>query len=246
MSAPFIAWRHVVKSFGDQAVLQGFSLDVAAGESVAILGASGSGKSVALRHVIGLVSPDSGSVIVGGIDVTAMSEDALRAVRTRVGMVFQGGALFDSMTVGENVRFALDDHAATMSDADKAARVAECLALVQLPGIENAMPASLSGGMKKRVALARTLAGRPEALLYDEPTTGLDPVTTAHVNRVIRDLQARLRVTSVIVTHDVPSALAVADRIVFLESGRVAWDGSVEDARARPSAALAAFMRGGA
>lgn len=241
---PFIEWRSVHKAFEATRVLENFSLAVAAGESLVILGASGSGKSVALRHVIGLVRPDRGQVIVDGRDVTGLDDDELQGVRRRVGMVFQGGALFDSMTVAENVAFGLSEHARDMSQGDVAARVEECLSLVQLPGVGALLPSSLSGGMRKRVALARALAVGPEAVLYDEPTTGLDPVTTAHVNRLIRDLQRRLEVTSIVVTHDVASALVVADRICFLREGRLAFDGTVEEARSRPTPELRAFMRG--
>lgn len=243
-SSALIEWRGVHRSFGEKVVLRGLDLRVRAGESVAILGGSGTGKSVALRHVIGLVQPDSGSLLVDGRDVWEMDEDSLRSVRRRIAMVFQGGALFDSLDVGENVAFGLRVHRRELGEEAIAGRVAEVLALVDLAGIERLAPSELSGGMRKRVALARALAVGPEAILYDEPTTGLDPVTTMRVNRLIRDLQERLSVTSIVVTHDVGSAFHVADRIVYLREGRVAWDGSVGQARTSPSPALAAFMAG--
>ena len=239
-----IRWQGVKKAFGATRVLDGFDLAVRAGESVAILGASGSGKSVALRHVIGLVRPDAGDVLVAGESVASLPEERLGAVRRRVAMVFQGGALFDSLSVGENVAYGLREQQRRPPEAEIAARVAECLAVVQLPGTEALAPSSLSGGMRKRVALARALAVSPEAVLYDEPTTGLAPVTSTRVNELIRDLQRRLGVTSVVVTHDVASALFVADRVVYLRDGRVAFDGTAEDARKRPTGELAAFMAG--
>lgn len=244
MTTPLIEWRGVRKSFGGREVLRGFNLAIQPGESVAILGGSGTGKSVALRHVVGLVAPDAGRVLVEGQDLGEADELGLLEVRRRVAMVFQGGALFDSMSVAENVAFGLREHRRQLGETDVSRRVEEVLELVDLGGAGGRMPASLSGGQAKRVALARALAVGPEAVLYDEPTTGLDPVTTARVNRLIRDLQRRLAVTSVVVTHDVESALQVADRIVHLVNGCAAFDGSTQDARACPSPELAAFMRG--
>jgi phospholipid/cholesterol/gamma-HCH transport system ATP-binding protein len=244
VARPLIEWRDVHVSFGPKAVLAGLSLAVAPGESVVILGASGTGKSVALRSVIGLVRPDRGAVLVDGQDLRALDERGLLAVRRRLAMVFQGSALFDSMDVGANVGFGLEENFPATPREKVAARVAEVLALVDLPGTERLMPSSLSGGMKKRVALARALAVGPEAVLYDEPTTGLDPMTASRVNRLIRDLRARLAVTSVVVTHDVASALLVAERVVLLQGGRIAFDGPVEQARSAPPPALRAFMAG--
>ena len=241
---PLLEWRGVRKAFGAASVLEGFDLTVRAGEALAILGGSGSGKSVALRHAIRLVRPDAGSMHVDGRDLAGLGDAELLEVRRRVAMVFQGGALFDSMSVGENVAFGIREREPGLPPEELARRAEAALALVQLPGISAMAPSSLSGGMKKRVALARALAVRPEAVLYDEPTTGLDPVTTAHVNRMIRDLHERLAVTSIVVTHDVASALFVADRIVYLRRGGIAFDGTAEEARERPSRELAAFMRG--
>ena len=244
MSRPLLEWRGVHVAFGPKRVLAGFDLLIEAGESVVILGPSGVGKSVSLRLAIGLLSPDEGEVLVDGREVGAHGREHLQEVRRRLAMVFQGGALFDSLTVGENVAFGLRQSRPTPPEEEVRERVREVLGLVGLEGSEELLPASLSGGMRKRVALARALAVGPEAILYDEPTTGLDPVTTNRVNRLIRDLQGRLGVTSLVVTHDVGSALQVGDRIVFLERGRVAFDGSVEQARSEPPPALAAFLRG--
>lgn len=244
MSSPLIEWEGVHVAFGDKRVLSGFDLAVAAGESVVILGPSGVGKSVSLRLAIGLLRPDSGEVRVDGRSVGAGGEAHLLDVRRRLAMVFQGGALFDSLTVGENVGFGLREKRPHPPEEAIAERVTEVLGLVGLVDVEALLPASLSGGMRKRVALARALAIGPEAILYDEPTTGLDPVSTNRVNRLIRDLQGRLGVTSIVVTHDVGSAFAVADRIIFLVGGRVAFDGSVDQARNAPPPELAAFLAG--
>ncbi|MEM7249465.1 MAG: ATP-binding cassette domain-containing protein [Acidobacteriota bacterium] len=240
MTALGIRWDGLVKDLGGRRILDGFSLDVAPGEAVALLGGSGTGKSVALRHAIGLLEPDEGRVFVGEQDLAALDASALREVRRQVAFVFQSGALFDSLSVSENVGFALRD----LDAGAREERVAEMLALVDLPGIEDRMPADLSGGMARRVALARALAIGPAAVLYDEPTTGLDPVATRRINELIRDLQDRLGVTSVVVTHDVKSAFAVADRIAYLREGRVVFDGDVAAARGGEHAGLAAFMDG--
>ncbi len=244
MSTPLLEWRDVHVAFGEKRVLSGFNLSVSAGESVVVLGPSGVGKSVSLRLAIGLLLPDSGEVRIDGHEVSSGGEQHLLSIRRRLAMVFQGGALFDSLSVGENVAFGLRERRPQPSEEELTERVREALSLVGLDGIEELLPASLSGGMRKRVSLARALAVGPEAILYDEPTTGLDPVMTSRVNRLIRDLQERLGVTSVVVTHDVGSAMAVADRIVFLSGGRVAFDGSVTEAREAPSPELAAFLAG--
>jgi len=242
---PFIRYVDVHKSFGALAVLCGVDLDVRRGETVVVLGGSGSGKSVLLRHTIGLIHPDRGSVWVDQTDVTHLDEDALIETRKRVGMLFQAGALFDSMTVEANVAFALREHTG-WDEARIGERVREVLGLVELsPTVADVMPAALSGGMRKRVALARAIALAPEGILYDEPTTGLDPLTATAINQLIRSLQQRLGVTSIVVTHDIHSAFTVGDRIAFLREGRIAFDGSVDEARSTRETVLRTFLQGG-
>ncbi len=244
MGDPFLRFVDVHRSFGSNRVLRGVNLEVERGDSIVILGGSGSGKSVLLRHAIGLQRPDSGEVWVDGTEISGLDEDELQECRKKVGMLFQAGALFDSMTVMDNVAFALREHTA-LGEAEIAARVREVLALVELEGVEEQMPADLSGGMRKRVALARAIAIAPRCLLYDEPTTGLDPITAGTINRLIRSLQKRLGVTSVVVTHDIDSAFAVADRVAFLYEGRIEFHGTTAEARASDHPRLRAFLSGG-
>lgn len=244
MSDPFLRFVDLHKSFGANRVLRGVTLDVKRGTSVVVLGGSGSGKSVLLRHAIGLQRPDAGEVWVDGTEVSSLSEDDLQECRKKVGMLFQAGALFDSMTVRDNVAFALREHT-RMDEDEVGARVAEVLGLVELDGVEEQMPADLSGGMRKRVALARAIAIAPRCLLYDEPTTGLDPITAGTINRLIRSLQDRLGVTSIVVTHDIDSAFAVADHVAFLFEGRIEFHGTAEEARGADHPRLRAFLRGG-
>lgn len=242
MSDPVVELRAVSKAFGEKVVLDAVDLTVARGEVLVILGGSGSGKSVTLRHMNGLTQPDAGEVFVEGVEVSRLAEEELGEVRRKVGMLFQMGALFDSMTVFENVAFALYEHT-QMTGEEIATRVSEVLGFVDLgPDVLPLLPSSLSGGMKKRVSLARTIALKPDVLLYDEPTTGLDPVTAMTINRLIVDLNSRLATTSVVVTHDIASALFVADRIAFLEKGRFAFVGTPAEARSSDVAALRAFL----
>lgn len=242
MSDPVVELRAVSKAFGEKVVLDAVDLTVARGEVLVILGGSGSGKSVTLRHMNGLTQPDAGEVFVEGVEVSRLAEEELGEIRRKVGMLFQMGALFDSMTVFENVAFALFEHT-RMTREEIAERVSEVLGFVDLgPDVLPLLPSSLSGGMKKRVSLARTIALKPDVLLYDEPTTGLDPVTAMTINRLIVDLNSRLATTSVVVTHDIASALFVADRIAFLEKGRFAFVGTPGEARSSDVAALRAFL----
>ena len=244
MNDAFIRYVGLHKSFNGKPVLQGVDLDVPRGKTVVVLGGSGSGKSVLLRHTIGLHRPDSGGVWVDGQDITPLGEQDLIGPRKKIGMLFQAGALFDSMTVLDNVAFALNEH--TDWDEERIEhRVGEVLKLVELEDVEALMPSDLSGGMRKRVALARAIALSPRAILYDEPTTGLDPITANTINRLIRSLQERLGVTSVVVTHDLQSAFSVGDRIAFLHGGRILFEGSVEDARRTNEPLLRAFVQGG-
>jgi phospholipid/cholesterol/gamma-HCH transport system ATP-binding protein len=244
MSETFIRYIGLHKSFGANDVLCGLDLEVQRGQTVVVLGGSGTGKSVLLRHTIGLQLPDRGEVWVDGQEITEFDEEELIETRKKVGMLFQAGALFDSMTVEDNVAFALREH--TDWEPERiAARVTEVLGLVELDEVEQLMPASLSGGMRKRVALARAIALSPRAILYDEPTTGLDPITANTINRLIRNLQKRLGVTSIVVTHDIHSAFTVGDRIAFLHQGRIHFDGTVEEAKHSTEPLLRTFIEGG-
>jgi phospholipid/cholesterol/gamma-HCH transport system ATP-binding protein len=229
-TAPYISVRNLHKSFNGKRVLQGVDFDVEEGETLVILGSSGEGKSVILRHLNGLVTPDRGEVRIHGRSLTGLNEDELDEVRCRVAMVFQLGALFDSETVYGNVSYPLREHS-KLTDREIAARVTDLLAMVDLEGVERLYPAELSGGMKKRVALARAIALEPRAVLYDEPTTGLDPIVTMHINKLIRSLQRRFGLTSVVVTHDLRSAFAVGDRFALLDKGRIRFSGNAEEVR---------------
>ena len=229
MSSSWIQFRGIAKAFGPKVVYDGLSLGIHKGETVTILGASGTGKSVMLKMLIGLLKPDTGEILFDGKDVAPMSEPELVMVRRRVAYLFQGAALFDSMSVGDNVAYGLrEQYWQTMADGEILARVAEALASVGLPNIEHMMPADLSGGMKKRVGLARTLALRPEVILYDEPTTRLDPINTARINNLITHIKRTHGLTSVVVTHDMSTAFSVSDRIVLLGKGRVLLEGEKE------------------
>jgi phospholipid/cholesterol/gamma-HCH transport system ATP-binding protein len=215
------------------------------GEALTIVGGSGVGKSVMLKMLIGLLKPDRGSIVFDGQEVTKMGEIELGRVRQRIAMIFQSGALFDSLTVGRNVAYGLEEHFhRTMSKHDIEERVASSLAAVGLPGIEPMWPADLSGGMRKRVSLARAIAVRPDVLLYDEPTTGLDPVNTARVNQLIMGLQKALNVTSVVVTHDMKSAFAISDRIAMVHSGRIISEGTVDEFRNCDDPRVKDFVQG--
>ncbi len=244
MSEDFIRYAGVHKSFGENAVLRGVDLAIGRGETVVVLGGSGSGKTVLLHHTIGLHRPDKGQVFVDDIEIHEFDEEQLLETRKKVGMLFQAGALFDSMTVEENVGYALREHT-DRSDEEIRSRVCDVLRLVELEDVENLMPSSLSGGMRKRVALARAIALAPRAILYDEPTTGLDPITANTINRLIRSLQKKLGVTSIVVTHDIHSAFTVGDRIAFIYEGRILFDGSVEEARRTTEPTLKNFLEGG-
>jgi phospholipid/cholesterol/gamma-HCH transport system ATP-binding protein len=241
---PVLRFEDVWKSFGAKKVLQGLNLSIAKGETIVVLGASGTGKSVLLRHAIGLMRPDSGSVFVHGMAIEDMEEDDLIPIRKRFGMLFQGAALFDSMSVYENVAFGLREHL-DLPEEEIAARVRRNLDLVELEDVEELMPSDLSGGMRKRVGLARAIALEPETILYDEPTTGLDPITAQSINRLIVSMQEKLGVTSVVVTHDILSASEVADRIAFLDEGVVRFEGKLEDAMNSDDRLIRAFVRGG-
>ena len=234
--------RELRKSFGDLRVLDGFSLEVEAGETVAVVGRSGSGKSVLLKHVAGLIEPDSGTVEVAGETMSGAPRERVHALRLKMGFVFQASALFDSLTVADNVRLALRRHGIDEHAIEE--RVRQCLRVVGLEGWGERMPAELSGGMRKRAGLARAVAPRPAYLLYDEPTSGLDPVTTAMIDEMILELKEDLRSTSLVVTHDMRSAERVADRIALLHEGRVRWIGAPDAFRTGDDPAVRAFAEG--
>jgi phospholipid/cholesterol/gamma-HCH transport system ATP-binding protein len=236
--------RGLEKRLSRKPVLSGLDLDVRTGETLVVLGPSGTGKSVLLKHIIGLMQPDAGSIRIDVEEIVGLSEKALNQVRRRFGMLFQGAALFDSMTVGENVALAMQEHAREMNAEEVRRRVLERLEWVGLRDAAGLKPASLSGGMRKRVGLARALAMDPEYILYDEPTTGLDPITADVINQLIRGLQKQLNVTSIIVTHDIKSAYSVADRIVLLYEGRVRYDGTAEETRRTEDAMMRQFIEG--
>jgi len=242
-SEKIIQLKNVHKSFGEKIVHNGVKLDIYEGERITVLGGSGSGKSVLLKEINGLLKPDSGSVIIEGGDITVMPEGGLINVRKNIGMLFQGSALFDSLSVWENVAYTLVENSnLSYEEIDKV--VKKKLELVGLPDIEDKMPADLSGGMKKRVGLARALAKTPKILLYDEPTTGLDPPNINRINDLINDMNGQFNITSVIITHDIESAFAVSDRIAFLYEGRIVFIGSVDEAKNTDNKVLYNFING--
>lgn len=217
------------KSFGSKNVLNGVNLNINKGETLVIIGRSGEGKSVLIKNIVGLLSPDSGTVKVEGQDVTELSEKQLYALRKKIGFLFQGAALFDSLTVGENVSLSLVESDVKYSQSELDRLVAEKLELVALPGVENLKPSELSGGMKKRVALARALISNPEYIFYDEPTTGLDPIMSDSIDNLIKELAGKLNVTSVVVTHDMYSVKNVADKVAMLHQGKIYFTGTPDE-----------------
>ncbi len=242
-SKPYIAVHGLFKSFGEKDVLKGVDLEIAEGETVVVLGGSGSGKSVLLRHLNGLVRPDKGEVLIQGTRLNDLEEDEMTDVRKKVAMVFQLGALFDSMTVYENISYPLDEHTQKSSE-EKHRRVRELLSMVELEDdVEQLFPAELSGGMRKRVALARALALDPKAVLYDEPTTGLDPLVTSKINQLIRRLQRKLGFTSIVVTHDLKSAFEVGDRFALIDDGRIRFSGDAKAVKHSNDELMKEFLR---
>ena len=238
-----IELRGVKKRFGEQVVLDGVDFEVREGETLALLGPSGTGKSVLLKHINGLIRPDAGRVIVDGLEVTTLHRKELSELRTRIGYVFQNGALFDSMDVFENVRLGLSDESKFNDREYAEGRVIECLRLVNLaPDTAKKFPAQLSGGMRKRVGIARAVAGAPKYLLYDEPTSGLDPVNADIVDELVKRLDKELGVTSVMVTHDVRGAFNVADRIALLSDGKIVLQGTPDEFRESDNPKVKAFL----
>ena len=238
-----IEYKAVEKSFGGNHVLRGVDFQVPSGRITAVIGRSGEGKSVLLKHSLGLLRPDSGEILVDGDDISRLHGKKLNEARSKFGMLFQGAALFDSMTVEENVAFPLVEHSA-LTGAQIAERVRETLHLVGLDGVESRMPSQLSGGMKKRVGLARAIIREPEIILYDEPTTGLDPILTDSIHRLIIQMQEVLQVTSLMISHDVEKVLEFAHCIGMLHQGRMVFAGSPDEVRASEDPLVRQFIAG--
>ncbi|GJG88119.1 ABC transporter ATP-binding protein [Gemmatimonadetes bacterium T265] len=238
-----IQLKNVYKAFGPKEILRGFTLDVADNETVVIIGYSGTGKSVAIKHIVGLLLPDRGEVWVDGQRVDTLPRKQLYALRAKIGYVFQFAALFDSLSIGENVAMGLRKQGG-LTEGEIGKRVAEALELVDLPGVENRFPAELSGGMRKRVGIARSIALRPKYLLYDEPTTGLDPVTSAVIDQLMVRMREKLGVTGVVITHDMRSAYTVGTRIAMLYEGRVRWQGTIDEIQHTTDPVVRQFIEG--
>jgi phospholipid/cholesterol/gamma-HCH transport system ATP-binding protein len=232
---------HVFKSFGELHVLKDVSLTLSEGETLAVLGKSGVGKSVLLKLIVGLLEPDKGAVYYEGKSISAMDDDQLHAMRKQIGFLFQGGALFDSMTVGENLNMVLEKHS-DLSLADREKRIKRSLELVGLGEKLDVMPASLSGGQRKRAGLARSIVLQPKLILYDEPTTGLDPITAGQIAELILNLQRQLNVASIVVTHDLPTTYTVSDRTIVLEGGKVIFNGPIDNLRSDGHSHLVEFL----
>jgi phospholipid/cholesterol/gamma-HCH transport system ATP-binding protein len=239
----FLEMRGIKKSFGDQVVLRGVDLDIRRGEVLVLLGGSGGGKSVLMKHIVGLLQPDEGTVTLEGKVISDLSERDLSWARKKISMMFQSGALFDSMTVTENVAFPMQE--AGLRDRDELSRrVSEALKIVRLEGQEDKMPAALSGGMRKRVALARAVVEEPCCVLYDEPHAGLDPVTGDSIDRLIKDLANEHGITNVVITHEMRSAFRIADRLVFMKDGLVYWEGTPDELKDSKDPILVNFVEG--
>jgi phospholipid/cholesterol/gamma-HCH transport system ATP-binding protein len=239
---PAIRLRGLAKSFGEQKVLDGIDLEVARGETMTVLGRSGTGKSVMLKLIIGLQKPDGGQIELNGEEITSLTLDDLNRVRKSVGFLFQGAALYDSMNVEENVAFPLRRHT-KMDDNERQTRVRELLSRVGMEEAAGKMPSDISGGMKKRVGLARALVLDPEIMLLDEPTAGLDPITAGEINELIREIQKEREVSSIVVTHDMRSLRTVADRVAMLNEGSIVIEGTLEDLKQSNDPFVSKFMR---
>ncbi|MGB6221060.1 ABC transporter ATP-binding protein [Haloferula sp.] len=241
--APFIQVRNLEHAFGSHQVLRGIDLDVHRGETLVLLGGSGAGKSVLLKLLPGLLTPTGGTIHIDDTEIACLSERQLVPIRRKVGMMFQGGALFDSMTVAENVAFPLRE-AGIRDEQEISNRVDKALNIVRLSDQQDKMPADLSGGMRKRVALARAVVDRPDCVLYDEPHAGLDPITADTIDHMIRTLQWEHGMTNIVVTHEMRSVFHIADRVLFLKDGRISWQGTPEELKATNDPELRAFVEG--
>lgn len=242
-NVPFIRLSGLKKSFGEQKTLQGVDLTIHRGETLVVIGPSGEGKSVMLKHIIGLLTPDAGKVELDGVDLCKLKERELMKVRRRMGYLFQNAALFDSLTVAQNVAFPLRE-AGIKDHAEIEHRVHEALEVVELEEHKDKMPVNLSGGMKKRVGIARAIVGRPECILYDEPTSGLDPIVTDVIDLMIQRLQKRYGVTSIVITHDISSVFKIADRVAMLKNGVIYFVGTREELRNSPDPEIQNFLAG--
>lgn len=241
---PIISFRGICKAFGPKVIYRDLDLDVYPGETLTIIGGSGVGKSVMLKMLVGLLEPDAGSIVAFGKELVGLGEKDWLDVRRRIAMLFQGAALFDSMTVAENIRYPLIEHGwGSLAEMD--ARVDEVLEMVGVPGAQALLPSELSGGMRKRIGLARSIAIEPEVILYDEPTTGLDPINVRRINGLILSLQERLGVTSMVVTHDMDSVFTITDRLAMVHDQRIAFVGTTEEAKHGPLRYLREFISGG-
>ncbi|MFA6349890.1 MAG: ABC transporter ATP-binding protein [Candidatus Omnitrophota bacterium] len=236
--------KNLHKSFNSHKVLNGVDLQLEKGTTLVVIGRSGCGKSVMLKHIVGILKPDEGEILVDGMPLSLMDDIKLNGIRNKIGLVFQGGALFDSLNVAENVGFRMIEHSEKPDYEAINVKVKEALKLVDLSGIEKLMPAELSGGMKKRVSLARAICTNPEIILYDEPTTGLDPINADGINDLIRSLHDKIKVTAIVVTHDMKSAYKIADRIAMMYQGRIITQGTPEEIQASKDPVVYQFING--
>lgn len=243
MEESIIKIRKLCKKFGNQEVLKELDLDIPKGMITVIIGRSGGGKSVLLKHIIGLLKPDSGEIYIDGIDIAKESDDKLNEVRKRFGMLFQEGALFDSMTIEENVAFPLMEHT-KLSHKEIEERTKEVLAMVGLTGAEKKYPSEISGGMRKRAGLARAIIAKPDIILFDEPTSGLDPIMSAHIDNLIVEIQKRLNVTCIIISHDIQSTFRIAHKIAMLYDGKIIAEGTPEEMKTLDNPFLKQFIEG--
>jgi len=240
---PLIRVRGLHQHFGDKQVLRGVDLDIFPGETVCLLGTSGGGKTVLVKHMLGLMTPAKGSIQIDGVEIAHMSERKLGPIRKKIGIMFQNGALFDSMTVAQNIAFPLIEAGIT-DDSELDRKVAEALEIVRLPGQEDTMPAALSGGMKKRVALARAIIDQPACICYDEPHAGLDPITAESIDKLIKCLQLNHKITNIVITHELKSVFRIADRIVFMKDGQIYWQGTPDKIKNTSDPTIQTFIKG--